>query len=74
MNTTCHVVDNSVPVSRVEKLPDTTTQDSVLVSWSGVDEWASIKYYDIYRSKNGDNYELWLSHVADHSAGKARMW
>lgn len=67
-NTTCHVVDNSVPISRVEKLPDTTTQDSVMVSWSGEDEGAGIKYYDIYRSKNGDNYELWLSHVADHSA------
>ena len=67
-NTTSHIVDNRVPISNVEGLPPITMEDSVLVSWSGIDEGAGIKYYDIYRSKNGGEYELWLSHVLDNSA------
>ena len=67
-NTTSHIVDNRVPISNVEGLPPITMEDSVLVSWSGLDEGAGIKYYDIYRSKNGGEYELWLSHVLDNSA------
>ena len=67
-NITHHPVDNSAPLSTVDELPSETREDSIIVSWSGYDRGAGIRYYDIYRSKNGGNFELWKSHISDVSA------
>jgi hypothetical protein len=67
-NITHHPVDNSAPVSTVDELPSETREDSIMVSWSGYDHGAGIRYYDIYRSKNGGNFELWKSHTKDSYA------
>ena len=66
-NTTCHVLDNRIPVSWMDALPAMTEEDSVLVSWSGRDDGSGIRYYDIYRSKNDGPYEMWLRHTPDDS-------
>lgn len=67
-NVTMHTIDSTAPMSTVDGLPSETEKDSIMVSWSGVDEGAGIKYFDVYCSKNGGSYELWKSHVTDHSA------
>ena len=67
-NITNHTIDSTAPISAVDGLPSETEKDSIMVSWSGIDEGAGIKYFDVYRSKNGGGYELWKSHVTEHSA------
>lgn len=67
-NVTMHTIDSTAPKSTVDGLPSETEKDSIMVSWSGVDDGAGIKYFDVYCSKNGGSYELWKSHVTDHSA------
>ena len=67
-NITHHPVDNRAPISTVDGLPNETREDSIMVSWSGYDQGAGIRYYDIYRSKNGGNFELWKSHTKDSYA------
>ena len=67
-NITNHTIDSTAPISAVDGLPSETEKDSIMVSWSGIDEGAGIKYFDVYRSKNGGSYELWKSHVTEQSA------
>ena len=67
-NITMHTIDSTAPMSTVDGLPSETEKDSIMVSWSGVDDGAGIKYFDVYCSKNGGSYELWKSHVTEHSA------
>lgn len=67
-NVTMHTIDSTAPMSTVDGLPSETEKDSIMVSWSGVDDGAGIKYFDVYCSKNGGSYELWKSHVTEHSA------
>lgn len=67
-NITSNYVDNALPKSYVEKLPLTTSKDSILVKWTGQDEGAGIKYYDVYCSKNGDSYYLWKEKSTENSS------
>lgn len=62
-NTTSHIIDISLPASTVDDLPSQTKEDSVIVSWSGIDSGAGIKYYDIYYSDNDSSYVLWQNHT-----------
>ena len=67
-NITSHTIDNSAPTSWVIGLPQTTDQDSILVEWTGVDQGAGIKYYDVYCAKNGGAFNLWKEKTSESSA------
>lgn len=67
-NITSHTIDNSAPASWVIGLPQTTDQDSILVEWTGVDQGAGIKYYDVYCAKNGGAFNLWKEKTSESSA------
>lgn len=67
-NITSHTIDDSAPSSWVVDMPLTTDQDSVLISWTGIDQGAGIKYYDVYYAKNGEPFELWKEKTFETSA------
>lgn len=67
-NITSHTIDDSAPSSWVVDMPITTDQDSVLISWTGIDQGAGIKYYDVYYAKNGEPFELWKEKTFETSA------
>lgn len=66
-NITSHVVDLEAPVSSVQPLPSVTYEDSVEVSWNGIDNAAGIAYYDIYCSENSGEFFIWKEHTKNGS-------
>lgn len=66
-NTTSHVIDTEAPVSSVLPLPSVTYEDSVEVSWNGIDNAAGIAYYDIYCSENSGEFFIWKEHTKNGS-------
>lgn len=72
-NATSHIVDTEAPVSAILPLPSITYEDSVEVSWSGMDNAAGIAYFDIYCSENNGEYFIWKEHtnkVSEHFKGE----
>lgn len=62
-NTTSHIIDTEAPVSTMLPLPSVTYEDSVSISWSGIDNAAGIAYFDIYCSENNGEYFVWKEHT-----------
>lgn len=63
-----NTLDNENPVSEVNDLPEFTSTDLFMVSWSGSDGGSQIENYDIYYSINGGDYLPWLLNTSELSA------
>jgi len=65
-----NTLDAAAPTSQVAPLPDTTTDTTFTVSWSGQDEasGSGIASYDIYVSVDGGAFIPWLTDTTDTSA------
>ena len=63
-----NTIDADAPTSTIEALPETTTTEEFLVTWSGSDNGSGIATYDIYVSENGDDFTLWLDDTIELSA------
>ncbi len=55
-----NTLDNILPESAVNELPEYTPSETVILNWNGNDIGAGIQSYDVYVSANGGPYELWL--------------
>jgi hypothetical protein len=64
----CITVDTSPPSSKVEPLPLGQSTLSFNVSWSGNDSTSGVRYYNIFVSDNGGQFEVWQSQTANTSA------
>ena len=53
-------LDNTPPASGVQVLAARQTSLSFTVEWSGADEGSGIKEFDVFASRNGDPFELWI--------------
>jgi RHS repeat-associated protein len=72
-NTFTNTIDNGVPASSVDALPQVTDTRTFTVSWSGTDDGngipgVGIAFYDVYVSDNGGAYTLWQSQTVATSA------
>ncbi len=65
-----HTFDTGSPASRVNPLPATTTTARFTVSWAGSDDpgGSGIGRYDVFVSRNGGPFELWIGGTAVTSA------
>ncbi len=67
-NTFLNTIDKVPPVSRVRALPEKTAELTFAVSWSGTDEGAGVRSYDVYVAKDDDAFALWQYGVSATSA------
>lgn len=67
-NTFLNTVDKVAPVSRVQALPEKTTELAFTVNWSGTDEGAGVRSYDVYAAKDDEPFVLWQYGVSTTSA------
>ncbi len=68
-NTTINTIDDAVPTSSVDPLPETSLSTSFLVSWSAEDGVGSgVASYDILVSQNDGPFELWFADTVERSA------
>ena len=56
-----NVYDDVPPVSSVNELPETTTENTFMVSWTGFDEHAGIMRYNVYSAMDDGEFSLWIS-------------
>ena len=64
-----NAVDAQAPTSAVAALPAQTDDASFQVSWSGADDGGSgVAGYDVYVSKDGAPFALWLQNTSDTTA------
>jgi hypothetical protein len=56
-----NVFDDVPPVSSVNELPETTTENTFMVSWTGFDEHAGIMRYNVYSAMDDGEFSLWIS-------------
>jgi hypothetical protein len=56
-----NVFDDVPPVSTVNELPETTTENTFMVSWTGFDEHAGIMRYNVYSAMDDGEFSLWIS-------------
>ena len=66
-NTWDNGFDNVAPSSQVNSLPAIINDTSFVVTWSGNDDAAGVRWYDIYVSINDEEYLLLLSHTNEIS-------
>ncbi|MEO0898288.1 MAG: T9SS type A sorting domain-containing protein [Bacteroidota bacterium] len=59
--------DDRIPQSEVLSLPDTTNSTFIPLSWTGSDEGAGIKHYNIFYSKNDEQYLMAAYQTGDTS-------
>ena len=53
-------LDNSPPISQVQALAARQDSTSFTVEWSGTDEGSGIREFDVFASRNGAPFELWV--------------
>jgi hypothetical protein len=53
-------LDNTPPISHVHALTTRQTSTSFTVEWSGTDEGSGIQEFDVYTSRNGGPFALWI--------------
>ncbi len=65
-----NTIDSEPPASQVNPLPSITREEFFEVSWTGSDEaeGSGLVSYDIYVSRDGGPYSLWLNAVKATSA------
>lgn len=63
-----NTIDKVAPESKVSYLPPQTTDTTFTVSWSGTDNGAGIRSYDVYYATNNGSFSLWLLDVATTSS------
>jgi len=56
------------PSSNVHELPETSSNDTISISWSGQDEGSGIASFTIFMSVNNGGYSIWKSNVMDTTA------
>lgn len=61
-------VETIPPTSKVIELPLSTNNKTFTVSWNGTDGDSGIDYYSIDSSKDGINWETWISKTKDNSS------
>jgi IPT/TIG domain len=61
-------IDNMLPVSRVNELPQFQTDSNFLVSWAGTDTSSGILDYTIFFAVNNGPAKTWLYNTKAHSA------
>ena len=55
-NTWINTIDNDLPTSKMDALPDTIAPGDINLSWTSSDVGSGIRHVDIYMSINGDPY------------------
>jgi len=64
-NTWDNGFDDVNPSSQVNSLPVIINDTIFDISWSGTDDASGVRWYDIYASKNDEEYQLIVSHTED---------
>ncbi len=64
-NTWDNGFDDADPSSQVNSLPVIINDTIFDISWSGTDDASGVRWYDIYASKNDEEYQLIVSHTED---------
>ncbi len=57
--------DDVNPSSQVSPLPAIINDTIFNITWSGTDDASGVRWYDIYASKNDEEYQLIVSHSED---------